>query len=238
MCLLTNKMSKRINNDSNGSAVYMSYEDKLLSHEKSLWERGFSFVGGIDEAGRGCMAGPVVAACVIFTDPGKIPAGLNDSKKLSHNQRMELRARLLAEESVRYAVAEVDANEIDCINILKATWKAMAKAAEALKELQTVLVDGNPVKGLPVPSQNLIKGDSLSASIAAASILAKTHRDLVMVKAAEEFPQYGFEIHKGYCTKMHDEALKKYGPCRLHRMSYAPVQRILFEQGFEQGELF
>lgn len=227
-----------MNSDNSGSANYMSASDKLLSHEKLLWERGFSFVGGIDEAGRGCMAGPVVAACVIFTDKEKIPAGLNDSKKLSHMQRMELRERLLAEESIHIAVAEVDANTIDCINILKATWKAMREAAESLKELQYILVDGNPVKDLPKEALNLVKGDALSASIAAASIMAKTHRDLWMTEAAKEFPQYGFEIHKGYCTKMHEEALKKYGPCRLHRMSYAPVQKILFEQGFEQGELF
>lgn len=225
--------------DDNGSAVYMSCEDQLLSHENSLWERGFSFVGGIDEAGRGCMAGPVVAACVVFTDRKKIPAGLNDSKKLTHNQRMELREKLLAEPSIRYAVAEVGSNEIDCINILKGTWKAMREAAEALlPDLQYILVDGNAVKGLPVESWNIVKGDALSASIAAASILAKTHRDLWMVKASKAFPQYGFEIHKGYCTKLHNEMLKKYGPCPLHRMSYAPVQKILFEQGFEQGELF
>lgn len=227
-----------MNSDSNGSAAYMSCEDKLLSHEILLWERGFSFAGGIDEAGRGCMAGPVVAACVIFTDRNRIPAGLNDSKKLSHTQRMQLRERLLAEPSVRYAVSEVSANEIDRINILKSTWKAMAEAAKALPELEYILVDGNPVKGLPVPSENLVKGDALSASIAAASILAKTHRDLLMVEAAKAFPRYGFEIHKGYCTKLHNEMLKKYGPCPLHRMSYAPVRQILFEQGFEQGELF
>ena len=225
--------------DKSGSAAYMSCDDKLLSHEKTLWERGFSFVGGIDEAGRGCMAGPVVAACVIFTDKEKIPAGLNDSKVLSHSQRMALRAELLCEPSVRYAVAEVDANEIDRINILKGTWKAMREAAAALlPELQYILVDGNPVKGLPVESENLVKGDALSASIAAASILAKTHRDLLMVEAAEKYPMYGFEIHKGYCTKLHNEALRKYGPCPLHRMSYAPVQKILFEQEYEQGELF
>lgn len=235
---LTNKMSKHLKDDQSTSCAYMSLDDKLLSHEKILWERGFSFVGGIDEAGRGCMAGPVVAACVIFTDKTKIPAGLNDSKKLTHARRMDLRSRLLAEKSIHIAVAQVEANEIDCINILKGTWKAMQMAAKSLKELEYILVDGNPVKDLPVPSENLVKGDSLSASIAAASIMAKTHRDLLMMEASKEFPQYGFEIHKGYCTLLHEEALKKYGPCRIHRMSYAPVQKILFEQGFEQGELF
>lgn len=231
-------MSTHLKDDGSTSSAFMSLEDKLLSHEKTLWERGFSFVGGIDEAGRGCMAGPVVAACVIFTDRRKIPAGLNDSKRLSHNQRMALRASLLSQPSIHIGVGVVDANEIDAINILKGTWKAMAEAAKSLPELEYILVDGNPVKGLPVQSENLVKGDSLSASIAAASIIAKTYRDLWMIEAAKEFPHYGFEIHKGYCTKAHDEALKKYGPCRLHRMSYAPVQKILFEQGFEQGELF
>ena len=133
----------------------------------------------------------------------------------------------------------MEPEEIDQINILQATWKAMRLAVEALQvKADFILVDGNPVKGLPVESQNLVKGDALSASIAAASIMAKTHRDLLMMEEAENYPQYGFEIHKGYCTRAHEEALKKYGPCPLHRMSYAPVRKILFEQGFEQGKLF
>lgn len=231
-------MADRTNSGRGGPPAFMSLEEKLLFHEKKLWERGISFAGGIDEAGRGCMAGPVVAACVIFTDPSRIPAGLNDSKKLTHLQRMALRERLLKEKSIHIAVAEADAREIDRINILKATWQAMIRAAESLPELEYILVDGNPVKGFPVPAENIVKGDSLSASIAAASIMAKTHRDLLMTEKAREFPQYGFEIHKGYCTQAHKEALEKYGPCPLHRMSYAPVQEILFRQGFEQGELF
>ena len=218
---------------------FLDPADPLLEFENSLSEQGIFFAAGIDEAGRGCCAGPVVAAAVLFTDRKQIPAGIFDSKQITGQKREEMRQRIIETPGVHYAVAEIHPEEIDRINILRATWKAMAQALQQIAPpAEFALVDGNPVKGLPLPSQNVVKGDARSVSIAAASILAKTHRDHYMLKAAEEYPQYKFEIHKGYCTKMHDEALKQYGPCRLHRMSYAPVQRILFEQGFEQGELF
>ena len=216
----------------------LARKEKLLAFEQIRWHEGFSFVAGVDEAGRGCMAGPVVAAAVIFTDPDKIPAGIHDSKQMTESARMEIRELLLAEPSILHAVAEVSAEEIDRINILQATWKAMRLAVAQLEQTQFILVDGNPVKGFDLPSQSIVKGDDKSLSIGAASILAKTHRDLLMKDFARQYPQYGFEIHKGYCTQAHIEAVKKYGPCPIHRLSYAPVREILHPSDHVQPELF
>lgn len=218
---------------------FLSASDQLLVFESQFWNGEFSFLAGIDEAGRGCLAGPVVAAAVVFTDHTRIPAGLNDSKKLTEATREELRRLLLNEPSVKWGVGEVSAEEIDRSDILRATWKAMAlAAAQVIPPAQFILVDGNPVHGLPLPSQNIVKGDARSASIAAASILAKTHRDHLMARAAEEFPGYGFEIHKGYGTELHLNALKKLGVTPLHRKSFAPVHDILFPPEFTQQALF
>ena len=218
---------------------FLSASDQLLVFESQFWNGEFSFLAGIDEAGRGCLAGPVVAAAVVFTDHTRIPAGLNDSKKLTEATREELRRLLLNEPSVKWGVGEVSAEEIDRSDILRATWKAMAlAAAQVIPPAQFILVDGNPVHGLPLPSQNIVKGDARSASIAAASILAKTHRDHLMPRAAEEFPGYGFEIHKGYGTELHLNALKKLGVTPLHRKSFAPVHDILFPPEFTQQDLF
>ena len=218
---------------------FLSASDQLLVFESQFWNGEFSFLAGIDEAGRGCLAGPVVAAAVVFTDHPLIPAGLNDSKKLTEATREELRRLLLNEPSVKWGVGEVSAEEIDRSDILRATWKAMAlAAAQVIPPAQFILVDGNPVHGLPLPSQNIVKGDARSASIAAASILAKTHRDHLMARAAEEFPGYGFEIHKGYGTELHLNALKKLGVTPLHRKSFAPVHDILFPPEFTQQALF
>ena len=213
-------------------------KNELLAFEQIKWNEGFSFVAGVDEAGRGCMAGPVVAGAVIFTDPEKIPDGIHDSKQMTHEARMAIREKLLAEPSVLWAVAEVQADEIDRINILQATWKAMRLAVAQLKQTQFILVDGNPVKGFELPSQSIVKGDAKSLSIGAASILAKTHRDLLMEKYAEQYPQYGFELHKGYCTAQHIEAVKQYGPCPIHRLNYAPIREILNPPDKIQPELF
>ncbi len=216
---------------------FLPADSSLLVYECKFWNEGVSFLAGTDEAGRGCCAGPVVAAAVMFTDPAHVPAGVFDSKQLTEAQRGEMRLRIIHTPGVRYAVAEADPETIDRINILQASWKAMHDAlAQLLPDLQFALVDGNPVKGLPVPSQNIIKGDAKSASIAAASILAKTHRDALMAKAAEEFPQYGFEIHKGYCTALHTERIQQYGPCPLHRKTFEPVKSYL--NPMIQGELF
>lgn len=218
---------------------FLSASDQLLVFESQFWNGEFSFLAGIDEAGRGCLAGPVVAAAVVFTDHTRIPAGLNDSKQLTESRREELREQLLNEPSVKWGIGEVSAEEIDCSDILRATWKAMALAvAQVIPPAQFILVDGNPVHGLPLPSQNIVKGDARSASIAAASILAKTHRDHLMIRAAEEFPGYGFEIHKGYGTELHLNALKNLGVTPLHRKSFAPVHSILFPPEFTQQDLF
>ncbi len=218
---------------------FLSASDQLLVFESQFWNGEFSFLAGIDEAGRGCLAGPVVAAAVVFTDQTRIPAGLNDSKQLTESRREELREQLLNEPSVKWGIGEVSAEEIDRSDILRATWKAMALAvAQVIPPAQFILVDGNPVHGLPLPSQNIVKGDARSASIAAASILAKTHRDHLMIRAAEEFPGYGFEIHKGYGTELHLNALKNLGVTPLHRKSFAPVHSILFPPEFTQQDLF
>ena len=232
-------MARTRNAGNKNSLSAADRKEKLLACEKIKWAEGFSFVAGVDEAGRGCMAGPVVAAALIFTDETKIPEGIDDSKKLTHEKRMFLREQLLAEKSIYWGVGVVSPEEIDQINILQATWKAMRLAVEALKiKADFILVDGNPVKGLPCPSLNIIKGDSSSLSIGAASILAKTHRDLLMEEAARLYPQYGFEIHKGYCTELHIAAVRKHGPCPIHRLTFEPVKSILNPPECIQPELF
>ena len=215
---------------------FLPGNSELLAYE-TKWGGEFSFIAGVDEAGRGCCAGPVCAAAVVFTDLSRIPAGVNDSKQLTHKQRMELRELILAEPSALTAVAMVDQDEIDRTDILRATWLAMRNAVLGLpRPAEFVLVDGNPVRGLPVPSENIVKGDAKSASIAAASILAKTSRDLFMLEAAKQYPQYKFEVHKGYCTKLHTDLIRQYGPCPLHRKTFEPVRSILNPPDTVQGE--
>lgn len=215
---------------------FLSGNSELLAYELK-WGGEFSFIAGVDEAGRGCCAGPVCAAAVIFTDRSRIPSGVNDSKQLTHKQRMELREAILAEPSALTGVAMVDQDEIDRTDILRATWLAMRNAILALPHAADfALVDGNPVKGLSVPSESIVKGDAKSASIAAASILAKTSRDLFMLEAAKQYPQYQFEVHKGYCTKLHTDLIRQYGPCPLHRKTFEPVRSILNPPESVQGE--
>jgi len=215
---------------------FLPGNSELLAYELK-WGGEFSFIAGVDEAGRGCCAGPVCAAAVIFTDRSRIPAGVNDSKQLTHKQRMELREAILADPTALTGVAMVDQDEIDRTDILRATWLAMRNAILALpRAADFALVDGNPVKGLPVPSESIVKGDAKSASIAAASILAKTSRDLFMLEAAKQYPQYQFEVHKGYCTKLHTDLIRQYGPCPLHRKTFEPVRSILNPPDSVQGE--
>ena len=223
----------------NHPSDYLSLSDKLLAYESSIRSGEFSFIAGIDEAGRGCLAGPVVAAAVVFTDFSKIPAGVNDSKALTHEKRMGLRQKLLSEPSVKWAVGIVSAEEIDQSDILRATWKAMRLAAEQLiPPAQFILVDGNPVKGLPLPSQNIVKGDANSASIAAASILATTTRDAMMEEYEQTYPGYGFAEHKGYGTAQHLEALRTLGVTPIHRTTFEPVRLILHPPEYTQQDLF
>lgn len=192
--------------------------------ENQLQSEGFHPVAGIDEAGRGPLAGPVVAAAVILPE-GFEADDLNDSKKLSPARREKLHALITAEGSgVVWGLARVEPEDIDSINILKATHRAMALAAQSLGVVPSMtLIDGLPVTGFPYPFRAIVKGDLKSMSIAAASILAKVDRDRIMLEYAKIYPQYGFERHKGYGTKFHLESLKNYGPCEIHRQSFAPV---------------
>ena len=187
--------------------------------EHSLFEKGMSVVCGVDEAGRGPLAGPVCAAAVILPPDVDIP-GLNDSKKLSDKKRREL-FPVIKECAIAYGIAFADHHEIDEINILQATYLAMERALSQLKVKPDIaLIDGNRAKDFGVPVQTVVHGDSLSASIAAASVLAKVTRDDYMLEMAEKYPQYGFEIHKGYGTKAHYAALREEGASPIHRMTF------------------
>lgn len=191
----------------------------LWEIENGCFAEGYRVVCGVDEAGRGPLAGPVCAAAVILPPNLEIP-GLDDSKKLSDKRRRELYP-LIQEQAIAYGIAFASHAEIDEINILQATFLAMDRALDQLKlRPDLALIDGNRAKDFGLPVKTVIHGDSLSASIAAASILAKVTRDNVMLELAKEYPQYGFEIHKGYGTKAHYEALRTYGPCAIHRMTF------------------
>lgn len=191
----------------------------LWLYEYAAFADGFELVCGVDEAGRGPLAGPVCAAAVILPKDVQIE-GLNDSKKLTDKKRREL-FDVITASAVSYGIALVDEKTIDEINILQATFRAMAQAIAQLDpSAQLALVDGNRAADFGLPVCTIVKGDGLSASIAAASILAKVTRDRLMEQYAEQYPQYGFEIHKGYGTKRHYAALREFGPCPIHRMSF------------------
>ena len=208
-----------------------------FSFDKNYYDKGLLSVAGIDEAGRGPLAGPVVAAAVILPKEIFI-ADLNDSKQLSAKKRDEL-FEIIKEKAVAFFVSEVDNDIIDCVNILQATFIAMANAALNLKtKPELCLIDGNhKVPNLKLPQEAIIDGDAKSAAIAAASVLAKVTRDRIMEKYAVQYPGYGFEKHKGYGTKAHLEALKKLGPCAIHRQSFAPVRLCTQEQKWLIPEL-
>lgn len=187
--------------------------------EDELYAKGAQFICGVDEAGRGPLAGPVCAAAVILPPHLEI-SGLNDSKKLTDKRRRELYP-LIKEKALAYGIAFATHEEIDGINILQATYLAMERALGQLSVKPDIaLIDGNRAKDFGLPVQTVVKGDSLSANIAAASVLAKVTRDDVMLEIASAYPQYGFEVHKGYGTKAHYEALAQYGPCPIHRMTF------------------
>lgn len=194
-------------------------EVNLWEIEKTWADRGFHAICGIDEAGRGPLAGPVCAAAVILPEGLEIP-GLNDSKKLTDKKRREL-FPIIEEQALAYGIGWASQEEIDDINILQATFLAMSRAVEQLNiRPDLALVDGNRAPTLDLPVETVVKGDSLSASIAAASVLAKVSRDDVMLRMAEEYPGYGFEVHKGYGTKAHYEALRTSGPSPIHRRTF------------------
>lgn len=187
--------------------------------ENSWLTKGMKIICGVDEAGRGPLAGPVCAAAVIFPPNLQIP-GLDDSKKLSDKRRREL-FPVIKESAIAYGIAFADHSEIDEINILQATYLAMERALSQLSvKPDMVLIDGNRSRDFGIPVETIVHGDSRSASIAAASILAKVSRDDLMLQLSEKYPGYGFEIHKGYGTKAHYEALTRLGPCPIHRMTF------------------
>ena len=186
--------------------------------------KGARLVCGIDEAGRGPWAGPVVAAAVVL-DPKRIPDGLNDSKKLSEARRAALFEPIMASARVGIGIAEVD--RIDRDNILQATLWAMAQALDQIEGVALALVDGNRAPALPCPVKTIVEGDAKSLSIAAASIIAKVTRDRIMVGHDQAYPGYGFARHKGYGTAMHQEALRRHGVTPLHRTSFAPNAALL-----------
>ena len=187
--------------------------------ENSFYSDEIQVICGVDEAGRGPLAGPVCAAAVILPKDLQIP-GLTDSKKLTDKKRREL-FPLIQEQALAYGIGFATEQEIDEINILQATFLAMQRALEQLNiKPDLALIDGNREKDFGLPVKTVVKGDSLSANIAAASILAKVTRDNLMQEMAETYPQYGFEIHKGYGTKAHYAALREYGACPIHRMSF------------------
>ena len=187
--------------------------------EQGYFDRGVKIICGVDEAGRGPLAGPVCAAAVILPPNAEIP-GLNDSKKLSDKKRRELYP-VIKEQAIAYGIAFADEREIDEINILQATYLAMERAICQLSvKPELALIDGNRAKDFGIPVETVIHGDSLSASIAAASVLAKVTRDDFMLQMAAKYPGYDFEIHKGYGTKAHYAALTEHGPSPIHRMSF------------------
>lgn len=198
-----------------------------FSRERALHARGFFLVAGVDEAGRGPLAGPVVAAAVVLPGDFALP-GLDDSKKLSASRRETFFAVLTESPDIAWGAGIADPDEIDRVNILRATHLAMARALEALPRKPChALVDGRPVRGLPVDHTAVVGGDGLSLSIAAASIVAKVTRDRIMADLDAAYPQYGFGRHKGYGVREHLLALQRHGPCPVHRRSFAPVARSL-----------
>ena len=187
--------------------------------ENSLYANGFKVICGVDEAGRGPLAGPVCAAAVILPANLEIP-GLNDSKKLTDKKRREL-FPIIKEQAIAYGIGLASHEEIDEINILQATFLAMERALAQLEgKADMALIDGNREKDFGLPVRTVVKGDSRSANIAAASVLAKVTRDDIMMTYAQEYPQYRFDVHKGYGTKAHYEALREHGPSPIHRMTF------------------
>lgn len=203
-----------------------------MEHEESARRQGYTRICGIDEAGRGPLAGPVVAAAVILPPGYELP-GLNDSKKLTARRREQLFAALMADDTVQKCIAQASVQEIDELNILRATHLAMQRAALGLTVVPDFcLIDGLAVPGFPLPSLNLVKGDARSLSIAAASILSKVSRDRYMTELDTLYPQYGFARHAGYGTKAHLEAIQQYGVTEHHRRSFAPVAQMELPLGF------
>lgn len=203
-----------------------------VAFERGFWKAGLSAIAGVDEAGRGCLAGPVAAAAVILPQSNQIPDQLQevrDSKQLSADDRERAKTKI-ENFSLAWAVGFADNQEIDQLGIVPATRLAMWRALDQLRpNPDHILIDYLALPELPIPQTRLVKGDARSLSIAAASILAKTHRDALMVANANRFSGYGFEMNKGYGTAYHREAIQSHGPCSLHRMSFAPLRGMYRE---------
>ncbi|MGD0614172.1 MAG: ribonuclease HII [Verrucomicrobiota bacterium] len=207
-----------------------------LSHECELWRQGTGLVAGVDEAGCGPLAGPVVAAAVMFPSAWKEAGldprlrGLNDSKQLTGDQRGKFFSIITSHPEIRHAIATVDVEMIDRINIRQAAWRAMNAALDQLQPKPLhVLVDGLKIKWLPYPQTALVQGDCKSYSIAAASVLAKVTRDRMMIEMDGLYPGYGFAEHKGYATPQHYAAIRERGPCPIHRRSFSPFRPVEIE---------
>ena len=203
----------------------------MLEFEQLYRSQGFKAICGVDEAGRGPLAGPGFAAAVILPED-MIIEGVNDSKKLTEKKREKL-FDIIKEKALAYCIASASVEEIEEMNILQADMLAMKRAVDGLAvKADFAMIDGNKAPKLEIPAVPIIKGDAKSESIAAASILAKVSRDRLMLELAKQYPEYGFEKHKGYGTKAHREAILKYGPCEIHRMSF--LGKILAEKDNEQ----
>ena len=204
-------------------------EINLYRYEEELYDNGYKNVCGIDEAGRGPLAGPVVVAACIMPPFLRID-GINDSKQLSEKKREEL-YKIIVKEALAYSIVFINEKDIDNLNILNATKKGMLKCLEDIKvKPDYVLIDAVELPELKIESKAIIHGDALSASIAAASILAKVSRDHYMEAMDKKYPNYGFARHKGYGTKAHLDALEKYGPCAIHRKTFTPVNKYFSKQ--------
>jgi ribonuclease HII len=213
-----------------------------LSHERELWQQGSALVAGVDEAGCGPLAGPVVAAAVVFPAAWAEQGiwsklrGLNDSKQLSEEQREKFFQVITSNPEIRYAISTVDVEMIDQINIRQAAWRAMNLALDQIQPRpEHVLVDGLKIKWLPYPQTALVQGDAKSYSIAAASVLAKVTRDRMMHDYDRLYPGYGFAEHKGYATPKHYAAIEQLGACPIHRRSFAPFRTVAEEMDLFQS---
>lgn len=201
----------------------------LYNFENELYQKGIKYIAGCDEVGRGPLAGPVVCAAVIL-DPKNTIEGLNDSKKLSENKRRKL-SQEIKEKALAYYITYIEPALVDQINVYQSSKSGMIEAVRKLQiKPEHVLSDAMPLTELGIPFTSIIKGDSKSASIAAASIIAKVSRDKYMVDMAKRYPNYGFDMHKGYPTKKHIDALNKFGVTEIHRKTYKPVYDLLNKQ--------
>lgn len=199
----------------------------MYEYENSLKQQGYKYIVGTDEVGRGPMAGPLVVACVILPED-EIIEGLNDSKKLTEKKREQL-AQIIKEKAIEYQIQYMSVEEVDELNVYEASRQAMMKCIRKMKhQVDYVLSDAMPLD-FEYPCLSIIKGDMKSASIAAASIIAKVERDHYMVELSKQYPMYGFEKHKGYVTKAHLQAINEYGICEHHRVSFAPVKEVLLK---------